>query len=102
MGLYLLSACTVATFLWHPASPVQRYLPNDAIRRILMGLAMVATIMAIVLSPWGKQSGAHFILTSQMPIAHWHDVFGPAGLDRNQPRTAIEAGFAFLIVGICR
>jgi len=23
-------------------------------------LAMGATIMAIVLSPWGKQSGAHF------------------------------------------
>lgn len=60
MGLYLLSACIVATLLWHPASPVQRYLPNDAIRRILMGLAMGATIMAIVLSPWGKQSGAHF------------------------------------------
>ena len=25
-----------------------------------MGLAMGATILAIVLSPWGKQSGAHF------------------------------------------
>jgi glycerol uptake facilitator-like aquaporin len=27
---------------------------------MLMGLAMGATIIAIVLSPWGKQSGAHF------------------------------------------
>jgi aquaporin Z len=27
---------------------------------MLMGLAMGATIVAIVLSPWGKQSGAHF------------------------------------------
>jgi len=27
---------------------------------MLMGSAMGATIMAIVLSPWGKQSGAHF------------------------------------------
>jgi aquaporin Z len=59
-GIYLFSACVVATFLWHPASPVQGYLPNDAVRRMLMGLAMGATIMAIVLSPWGKQSGAHF------------------------------------------
>ena len=58
-GVYLFAACAVATFLWHPASPVQGYLPNDAVRRILMGLAMGATIMAIVLSPWGKQSGAH-------------------------------------------
>ena len=59
-GVYLFSACVVATFLWHPASPVQAYLPNDAVPRMVMGLAMGATIMAIVLSPWGKQSGAHF------------------------------------------
>src|ERR1700721_105954 len=57
-GLYLFSACAVATLLWHPASPV--HLPNDAVRRMLMGLAMGASIIAIVLSPWGKQSGAHF------------------------------------------
>ena len=59
-GLYLFSVCVVATLLWHPASPIQRYLPSDAIRRMLMGLGMAATIIAIVLSPWGKQSGAHF------------------------------------------
>jgi aquaporin Z len=58
--VYLFSACAVATLLWHPASPVQQYLPSDAARRMLMGLAMGATIIAIVLSPWGKQSGAHF------------------------------------------
>jgi aquaporin Z len=59
-GVYLFSACTVATLLWHPASPIQQYLPSDAVRRMLMGTAMGATIIAIVLSPWGKQSGAHF------------------------------------------
>jgi aquaporin Z len=59
-GLYLFSACAVATLLWHPASPVHRLLPSDAVRRMLMGSAMGATIIAIVLSPWGKQSGAHF------------------------------------------
>jgi aquaporin Z len=59
-GLYLFAACAVATLLWHPASPIQRHLPSDAVRRMLMGLAMGASILAIVLSPWGKQSGAHF------------------------------------------
>ncbi len=59
-GLYLFSACVFATLLWHPASPIGRYLPNDAVRRMLMGLAMGATIIAIVVTPWGKQSGAHF------------------------------------------
>jgi aquaporin Z len=59
-GLYLFAACAVATLLWHPGSPIQRHLPSDTVRRTLMGLAMGATIIAIVLSPWGKQSGAHF------------------------------------------
>src|SRR5580704_6741573 len=59
-GVYLFSACAAATLLWHPASPIQRYLPSDAVRRVLMGLGMGATIVAIVLTPWGKQSGAHF------------------------------------------
>jgi len=59
-GIYLFAACAVATLLWHPASPLQRYLATDAVRRMWMGLAMGAAIIAIVLSPWGKQSGAHF------------------------------------------
>ena len=59
-AIYLFSACAFATLLWHPASPIQSYLPGDVVRRMLMGLAMGVTIMAIVLSPWGKQSGAHF------------------------------------------
>jgi len=59
-GVYLFSACAFATLLWHPASPLQPHLASDAVRRMLMGLAMGATIIAIVLSPWGKQSGAHF------------------------------------------
>jgi aquaporin Z len=59
-GLYLLSACVVATLLWHPASPLQGHLASEAVRRFLMGVAMGATVIGIVLSPWGKQSGAHF------------------------------------------
>src|SRR5215475_11190444 len=59
-GCYLFSACTLATLLWHPASPVQAYLQNDVVRRMVMGAGMGVTIILIVFSPWGKQSGAHF------------------------------------------
>ena len=59
-GLYLFSACTFATLLWHPSSPIERFVPSDTVRGMLMGSAMGATIIVIVLSPWGKQSGAHF------------------------------------------
>ena len=80
-GLYLFSACAVATLLWHPASPVQRHLPNDAVRRMLMGVAMGASIIAIVLTPWGKQSGAHlnpavtFAFYRLRKVAPWDAAF---------------------------
>jgi len=44
-GIYLFSACAVATLLWHPASPLQKYLPSDTARRMFMGLAMGATAL---------------------------------------------------------
>ena len=60
LGLYLFSACAFSTLLWHPASPVPHVIMGGLSRRALMGLAMGATIVAIILSPFGKQSGGHF------------------------------------------
>src|SRR5262249_7763029 len=40
--------------------PVRHFVVADAFRRALMGLAMGATVIAMVTSPWGQQSGAHF------------------------------------------
>jgi len=59
LGLFMISAFTFATILEHPASPVHRALPNALLRRLLMGLAMGSTAIAIIYSPWGKRSGAH-------------------------------------------
>jgi aquaporin Z len=60
LALFMFSACTFATLLQHPASPVRHFIPNAVFRRALMGLAMGATIIVIVITPWGKQSGGHF------------------------------------------
>ena len=60
LGVYMLSACAFATLLQHPASPVRHFVMSEFTRRALMGLAMGATVIALVLSPWGKQSGGHF------------------------------------------
>jgi aquaporin Z len=59
MSLYMFSTCSFATLLQHPASPVRQFLVSSLRRRALMGLAIGATVMAIILSPWGKQSGGH-------------------------------------------
>ena len=46
-GIYLFTACAVATALWHPASPVQRYVSSDAMRRILMGVSAVVVSLVV-------------------------------------------------------
>ena len=60
LGSYLFVACVFATLLQHPASIVQQFISSGVARRALMGLAMGATAIAIVTSPWGKRSGGHF------------------------------------------
>jgi len=59
LGLFMVSAFTFGTLLEHPNSPVHQGITNPTLRRLLMGLAMGGTAIAIVYSPWGKQSGAH-------------------------------------------
>ena len=60
LGTFMIAACIVTTVLWHPESPVEHWVSHSALlQRLLMGVAMGLTAMAIVYSPWGKRSGAH-------------------------------------------
>jgi aquaporin Z len=59
LGLFMISACGFGVLLGHPASPVAALVPDGLCRRALMGLAMGGTAVALIFSPWGKQSGAH-------------------------------------------
>ena len=58
LGLFMLSACVFGTLLGHPASPAARAIPDGFPRRLLMGLAMGLTAVALIYSPWGRRSGA--------------------------------------------
>jgi len=60
LGCYLFVACLATTLVQHPASIVRQSVSSSLVRRSLMGLAMGATTIAIVMSPWGKRSGGHF------------------------------------------
>jgi MIP family channel proteins len=60
VGLYLFVTCVFASLLLSPASPVRRVIGDTVELRALMGLAVGMTVVAIVMSPWGKQSGGHF------------------------------------------
>jgi len=60
LGLFMISACAFTVLLFHPSSPVARIVPDGILRRMLMGIAMGSTAIAIIFSPLGKRSGAHF------------------------------------------
>jgi glycerol uptake facilitator-like aquaporin len=60
LGLFMVSACSFGAALQLPGSPVVRAIMNPTGRRVLMGLAMGVTAIALVYSPIGKQSGGHF------------------------------------------
>src|SRR5262245_54713301 len=59
VGVYLFFTCALATLLQHPVSPIRHLLANDLVRRACFGISIGATVVAIVFSPWGKQSGGH-------------------------------------------
>src|SRR5437667_10919564 len=46
--------------LHHPNPPVLNFTPSEFVRRMLTGIAMGSTAIALVFSPLGKRSGAHF------------------------------------------
>lgn len=59
LGFFMISAVMVTTLLEYPQSPFHELLPNPTTRRIMIGLAMGVTAMALIYSSWGKRSGAH-------------------------------------------
>ena len=60
LGLFMFSACAFTVLLYHPSSPIAQTIHDGVWRRLVMGLAMGLTAVAIVFSPLGKRSGAHF------------------------------------------
>jgi aquaporin Z len=58
LGTFMVSACFFGVLLFNPNSPTATL--GFMTRNLLMGLAMGATAVGIITSPWGKRSGAHF------------------------------------------
>jgi aquaporin Z len=59
LGLFMISASIVTAILEHPASPIHQTIAEPLLRRFIIGVAMGLTAIALIYSPWGKQSGAH-------------------------------------------
>jgi len=59
LGAFMISAGVVGTLLEAPASPLRAWIEEPVQRRVLGGLAMGLTAVALIYSPWGRRSGAH-------------------------------------------
>jgi len=59
LGAFMISACVFGALYEYPGSPVRQVVPFQLLRRLFMGISMGLTAIAIIYSPWGKQSGAH-------------------------------------------
>jgi len=59
LGLFMITASLFASLIEHPASPVRQAVGDAMARRMLMGLAMGSTAVALIYSPIGARSGAH-------------------------------------------
>lgn len=81
IGTFMVSACVFAVLIFHPASVVENAVHNAWTRRILMGLAMGATAVALIYSRPGKRSGAHMnpaVTLSYLRLGRiaWRDAIG--------------------------
>lgn len=59
LGSFMISACVFATLLEHPGRRGRQAIASAFARRAWMGTAMGLTAIALIYSPWGRQSGAH-------------------------------------------
>jgi len=59
LGMFMISACSFAALLEHPASPVRMVIASPDLRRFLAGIAMGLTAILLIYSPLGQRSGAH-------------------------------------------
>jgi aquaporin Z len=58
LAAFMISACCFAVALFNPHSPLIAL--DHTLRNVLMGISMGSTAVAIICSPFGKRSGAHF------------------------------------------
>ena len=60
LAIFMLAACLATVLLFGAGSRMADAIPDAALRRGVMGIAMGLTAVGIIHTPMGKRSGAHF------------------------------------------
>ncbi|MGB8692685.1 MAG: aquaporin [Steroidobacteraceae bacterium] len=69
LGMFMVSASAFTTLLEYPHSPLRQAIANADLRRLLIGIAMGVTAIALIYSPWGRRSGAH--MNPAVTLSFW-------------------------------
>jgi aquaporin Z len=102
LGAFMVSACVFGVLYEFPHSPVREAISSNFVRRMLMGASMGLTAIAIVYSPWGKQSGAHinpsvtFTFFRLGKVKSWDATFYIAAQFIGSATGVMVAGFLFM------
>jgi aquaporin Z len=59
LGCFMISIGVFVTIFVSPMSPMYAWVPSLTLRAVMLGLALGATAIVLIHSPWGKRSGAH-------------------------------------------
>jgi len=59
LGMFMMSACLFTVLFQFRASPLREAIPSAFVRRMITGISMGLTAIALIYSPWGQRSGAH-------------------------------------------
>ncbi|MDQ3119572.1 MAG: aquaporin, partial [Verrucomicrobiota bacterium] len=60
LGIFMAVALFLALALEHPKSRLHKAIAAPLLRRFIFGLGIGGTVILLIYSPWGRQSGAHF------------------------------------------
>jgi len=69
LGTFMVSAAVFTTLFEYPGSPLHAAIHDAGLRRALIGIAMGLTAIGLIMSPWGKRSGAH--MNPAVTLAFW-------------------------------
>lgn len=77
LGLFMVSACLFGALFFHPGSAVAHAVSEGVTRRLLMGVAMGSTAVALIYSPLGRRSGAHLNPATTLTFWRLGKIVGP-------------------------
>ncbi|MBA3497395.1 MAG: aquaporin [Gemmatimonadales bacterium] len=70
LGIFMAVALYLALALDHPRSRLHQAIASPLLRRFLFGLGIGITVIILIYSSWGRQSGAHFNPAVTLALLH--------------------------------